>query len=55
MEKNAELIAELERRARSTDSLAEGQRLFMEAARLRRAGRSTSSLASRNVTPLPRN
>ena len=35
MDKNAGLIAELERRARNAPTLAEGQRLQLEADRLR--------------------
>ena len=35
MEKNAGLIAELERRARNAPTIAEGQRLQLEADRLR--------------------
>ncbi len=53
MDKISGLISELERRGRDAPTLAEGQRLFMEAARLRRE--QTATPKDRFATPLPRN
>lgn len=55
MRKNAGLIAELERRARAAPSLAEGQRLQLEAERLRQQGGGWNWLNLRFAAALPRN
>ncbi len=55
MHKNADLIADLERRARSAPSLAEGQRLFLEAAQLRRTDRTGAPPTGGFSPPVPRN
>lgn len=47
MDKNAGLIAELERRAQNAGTLAEGQRLMLEAAQLRRGGHVGEAPAER--------
>lgn len=49
MDKNAGLIAELERRARNAGTLAEGQRLYLEAAQLRRGAHGGEAPATRHA------
>lgn len=51
MDKNAGLISELERRAQNAGSLAEGQRLYLEAAQLRRGRHDDEPPSTRLVTP----
>jgi hypothetical protein len=55
MRDKAGLIAELEVRALAASTLAEGQRLSLEAERLRRPGGSWNWLNLRFAAALPRN
>ena len=55
MQNKAGRIAELERRARAATTLAEGQRLQLEAERLRQQGGGWNWLNLRFAAALPRN